>query len=666
MSITVKPHLPRHRGNQWYPLPHDYDQLTDKGQREARVSACRQWMLQGPSSIKGEQFAECVRFFDAYYLMPMVDQSGSTLHDPLFYKAPLPTPAFHYTILRSMMAERKTAFVGPRGSAKTIGVFTKAILLTMLASPMYGITYATSTNELAEEMGDRCKYQFYNNERMSDDFGPEYGGQIKPKKSEGKMGMGAFKLSNRSGFFATSAQSVQRGLRPDMYLLDDPEYDAKRSASVDTLAEGTERLIFEIALPMVQQANTHLVWGGTFISLRHYLWRAMQTETVMLDGVRRERPIEAKFGSWRRIIVDVEGMDKGKRTSCWPHQWPVDEAQKKALGLQETTQTLADIEAELGPDRYMTEYRARPGQGKGAYFPALTKDEHYYWPKDGSTDEQLFSRPAKSGAVLRLMRKSGEQWHTIDLPIRDVLTRFPRFIVCDASDTATRASDYKTAMCLTITDANELIVLDVWGGQCEEDDQIDHVFRMADKWIVPSVHVEDIKAGKHLKEAMSYRVSTRAMDVLGITHLPTIAAFNPGMTDKQTKIKTMRWRFMHGKVKFPWHLRDEPAMIMLLHQLANFHPLAANGGLERDDFLDTLSMMQYVVKGLSSHTGVVEEPEKSDVEKLLAGQTQTRGGMPLLATALHKMGAADIDAALEAIHRNGMAGGVRKHMGSVV
>jgi len=34
-------------GNPLYPLPPDYEELTDKGKRLARVNACRQWLIPG-------------------------------------------------------------------------------------------------------------------------------------------------------------------------------------------------------------------------------------------------------------------------------------------------------------------------------------------------------------------------------------------------------------------------------------------------------------------------------------------------------------------------------------------------------------------------------------------------------------------------------------------
>lgn len=646
--MKVTPIQPRDQGNLWYPLPPDYPDLTASGARQARVNACRQWLLPGHRTIKGDRFAECIRFFFAYYLTRETAEDGTILFDPLFLSNQLPTPSFHWQILRSVMAERKTAFVGPRGSAKTKGIFAPTIMLPMLSRPVYGVTYATSTNELAEEMGDTVKYQLYENSRINDDWSPEYSNRIKPSRSEGKMGMGAFKLSNRSSFFATSAQSRQRGHRPELYLLDDPEWDPRHSTSVEVLAEGMEQLLFSIALPMIQQADTHIVWGGTFISLRHYLWKAMQVETVIIDGAQVDRPIEPRFGSWNRIIVPAMREVSGKMVSCWPYMWPVDNHEKKALDLPETVQTLRDIEEEIGPDRFQTEYMAKPGSGLGTFFPALTDDDHWFFVKPETMDEDFITSPHTSKAILTFKRRKGSSssptYTTVDLPLSEVFSRFPRIIVADASDTSTRLSDRKTSFCFFLTDHNELFFIDLWSDQCDEDAQCEAILSMADRWRVLVVHPEDIKSGKHLKEALFARVATQAKNIYNVQHMPGIGGFNPGQTDKQTKIKSIRWRFAHGQIKLPAHLRHEPVLKRLVAQIQNFHPYADNGGLEKDDELDTLSMPQYIIKGLSAMIeSQATAPPQDAISLLKSGKRTADDGSPLLAHCAHLLTLEDLN-----------------------
>lgn len=660
--MLARPVPSRAEGNPLYPLPPDYFDLGDEGQRQARVNACRQWLLPGTRIEKGERFAECLRFFDAYYLTADIAEDGTILWDPLFIDHDLrrPRPLFHWTIFRSAGSVRKTAFVGPRGSAKTKGIFAPMIMMPMISKPTLKITYATSTNELAEEMGDDTKFQLYNNERILEDWCPEYDGRVKPSRSEGKQGMGAYKLSNRASFFATSAQSRQRGQRPHFYFLDDPEWDPKHSTAVEVLAEGMEQLLFSIALPMVQQPGTHLVWGGTFVSLRHYLWQAMQVETITVDGQLVERSVEKRFGSWRRIIqpaADIVTTPEGPvRRSVWPEMWPTDVAEKTRLNLPEDTQTLDDIEEEIGTDRFQTEFMANPGQGKGAYFPALTDNDHFYWVREETIDEDLTLNPSRSRAVFEFMRKTGASYTKVSLPVAEIFARFPRFMLCDASDTATKLSDFKTAMCLCLTDHNELLILDHWSDQCEEDDQINEIFKMGDRWLVSVIDPEEIKSGRHLKEALLARVQTRASDVLQVSHMPQVRGFNPGPTEKTDKIKAIRWRFTSAKVKLPKHLRHEPPMRRLITQIANFHPYADNGGLAKDDDIDTLAMHPYVVKTTPFLSKPQEAKDTSPLARMKMGEVLDEKGRSLY-RQINNLSAKDLDEILEAIQKKNTAQG---------
>ena len=68
--------------NPLYPLPADYMELSEEGQRLARVNACRMWTdtkNRTPKEIS-EAFVAAVRFFDLWYLVP--DHAND--FDPLF------------------------------------------------------------------------------------------------------------------------------------------------------------------------------------------------------------------------------------------------------------------------------------------------------------------------------------------------------------------------------------------------------------------------------------------------------------------------------------------------------------------------------------------------------------------------------------------------------
>jgi hypothetical protein len=624
------------KGNDLYPLPPDYYELDVRGQRLARVNASRQWLLWNHPTekvLKARAYVASVWFFDDYYLTREMADDGTIAYEPSFYRNKLTTPNFHWGWREHIITARHFAGVGPRGSAKTF-FHALNIIHWMVSCPMYDITYATSTNLLAEEMGDRCKFQVYNNPRLNDDFAPEYSARsLKPKKSEGKMGMSSFRLSNRSGFFATSAESRQRGLRPVKYILDDPEWDPNNPEAVTRNVEKAEDLIFKIALPMVQQSGASLIWTGTFISLRHFLWQALSSDILTLpDGREVEVAAIKQFRRWTRIISPVEQVIDGKRVSCWPEMWPADNEEKTRLDLPEDTQTLADIEEDIGTDRYNTEFRCKPGLSKGAFFPVLEYVRHGWMLHN--PDDRFETDPLTSNARVNYTFTDKDKVEDRNLAISDFLLKCPRFLLCDSTWSDTALSDWRTIIVAALSPQNDLFLLDGWAEKCKEDRHVEHLFLYAQKWKAMSIAVEHITSGKSLADRLLSIVKNRSLDIGGVTHWPAIRPFNPGLTDKQTKISRIHWRFRFNRVKLPWHLKDTHPWPMLWQQIANFHPQLVDGGLAKDDMLDTLSMAQYV-----AHGRPVEEEDKkvishTVIDQIKQGKLFDDTGHPLLMTAV--------------------------------
>lgn len=623
-SSTLAVPIPlREQGNNLYPLPPDYFDLDGEGQRQARVNACRQWLLHnepGERELKAYAYEYSVRFFEGYYLTREAGEDGSILFDPMFFRSKLPTPGFHWAWRRCIARYRNFMAAGPRGGAKTF-FHALNIIHWMSTCPMWGVTYATSANELAEEMGDRVKFQLYENRRINDDFAPEYGSaSLKPRRSEGKQGMSSFKLTNRAEFFSTSSESRQRGLRPNKYVLDDPEWDPRKPEATERNAESTRRLIFDVALPMVQQAGTSLIWTGTYISLRHYLWQAMATDVVTLkDGRTVEVARNPRFRNWTRVITpcEIDNPD-GTVSSIWPEMWPRDDAEKEALGLDPDTRTLVQIREELGDDVYNTEMKCQPGAAKGAFFPPLTRERHGYWV---SNEDALFhSDPINSGARIHFISYKGNETIEQAMQLRDLIHAFPRVALCDATWSENINSDYRTCIICAVTDVNDLIVLDAWAKQTGEDEHTEAIMEMSQKWLASTIGVEGIGAGKLLGSRLTSICKNRSQDVLGIHHWPSVYIFNPGITAKEVKIARIKWRFSHSKVKLPWHLLDTWPWGMLRSQIANFHPGIRDGGLEKDDMLDTLSFTQYVIGGRPTQIDKTPTVKRTALDQMLDGQ----------------------------------------------
>ncbi len=664
----------REEGNPFYPLPPDYfsGNYTENDRRVMRVNALRQWCLfnataQDPPNIrkklrlqKAQAYVACIDFLDRHYFYPEV-QGDDVIFDPFFYTTPpANTPAYHWDVHRATILHKKTAAVGPRGSAKSVGICRKAIILRMLTRNNYPCTYATATDDLAEKFGDNTKYAIYENSRLNDDFGPELPnatahapGKFNPGRGHGQTGMGAFTLSNRSSLFCTSAQSRQRGGRPNLYVMDDPEWDptSTKTEQQELLRVWFQQLVFQIISPMLQQADTTFLWTGTFISQQHYLWLAMQTKEVQMpDGSTKQVPADERFGSWYRIIQPAaiddptgaidERTKKVRVVSCWPEMWPVDDEEKERLNLPDTTATLENIRKEVGESVWESEYMARPGKGEGSYFPQLTEIKHGYWFENA--DDKLVVSPTTSQTRLC--------WYRLDantkvpllqkMTLEEFCATNPRFIACDTSFTAGKVSDFKVAHCMAINSHNELFCFDIWGVQGDESLLVEESLRMATRWGA-SIHPEAVKQGLSLVNTLSHLVATNGVrHVTGQDYLPFVMGLriHSGYT-KCAKIGALLSRFVYGLVKMPLRADTEGSpWAPLFQQIRNFVNRGGDDtGLFKDDHLDTLAMHQWIVGGLPNPPAQQAPPPLTPLARMMNGEVYDDKGQPLLAKCLHEM-----------------------------
>lgn len=602
-------------GNPRYPLPLDYDSYTSDGRRKARVNACRQWLLPGQSDFdKAESRVASLRFFDQYYLHP----DPSSGFDPLFYdEAPLPSPAMHWDMVRAWATMRMNLDIWPRGAAKST-VMRKDIGLCTISRPGYSTTYATSTHENAKQTGQILKDLCYYNERINDDWAPEYEGRIKPLHGQSPTGTELFYLNNGSWVRCISASSRQRGMRPRRYRLDDPEYDPKASTSLSILREYMQVLLFKVVLPMVMRGECGVDWTATFVSKRHYAFHAMET-VLAPEGETAKDP---RFNFWSRRLVRAAYEIDGALVSCWPQMWPVDRAAKLADPSLAKRISLEEIRDTIGIPNFNSEYLANPGEGESHYFGALTKEKHRYW-FDGLIDDKTYEDPRRSSTLLCWVHKGILKSE----PLSEFCAARRLFMVCDTSFTAKSDSDYKVAMVLCIDyTTNELFVLDSWAGQTNEEVLVQKTLGLADRWRVPSIHPELVRESASLYDNLESKIKTRASNEFGYAHIPTLMRDNkPGSTNKEAKIASLLFRFEHGLVKLPTG-RGEPWWTELESQIEEYNPEVLGGGLPHDDLIDCLGMSRQIVRGRFSQAPLPEEePIRPFINQLLDGETHVAG-----------------------------------------
>src|SRR5690606_17376552 len=121
--------------------------------------------------------------------------------------------------------------------------------------------------------------------------------------------------------YPTSAQSANRGDRPAIFILDDPEQDFKSSTNSEVKREQVHELIFKVMMPMLEEEGSKGLWIGTVISKKHFIWKALRC-------TKKDAEFYSKFQFWNRIHLKAfydhpEHPGKpDKMISLWPEMHP--------------------------------------------------------------------------------------------------------------------------------------------------------------------------------------------------------------------------------------------------------------------------------------------------------------------------------------------------------
>lgn len=615
--------------NALYPLPPDYLSLTVEGQRQARVNGCRLWTIRSGSDLdRARRWIGAYDLFDQYYLHPNHEQDW----DPLFYdEDPLPMGSMHRTMLSMWANYNRTIWMGPRGAAKT--TFTqKGIMCRMVSVPRYSFVYCTSSGSNATVFGGRTRDALYNNDRLIDDWSKEYDTNLQPKRGELAQSDSYFFLGNRSYLKSISASSKQRGLRPKEYHLDDPEYDEDESTDPERLRAALERLVFKIAIPMVLRKGASIHWRGTFLSRKHFAWYALDTRKTPDGEVVAADP---RFNKWARLVVPVldHNDETGEPQSAWPHRWPVDDKQKAALGLDPTTPTIEDIRADLGEAVFQSEMMCLPGKGEGQFFEfdESIEGRHAWWLED--VDDHYVSDPRNSETYLCYKDES----ETKRIKLRDFLRAAKLAITVDTAFTSTKTSDRRVATLLAFHGPH-LFALDMWSDQSDDHTLIFNTFRIADRWRVPVIFVEYVKNSISLYKTFKQIIRIAAADhdgvLMGFNHVPNVAPLKVGQMPKAGKIAALKYRIDHGLFHMPLYLRNQhPWWQRTAAQFIGFNPILKDGGLEKDDEIDTIAMSMFLQSGKARL--IAEEHLEEDVIEDNLTQLVLDGSKKAPNTGLH-------------------------------
>jgi hypothetical protein len=160
-------------------------------------------------------------------------------------------------------------------------------------------------------------------------------------------------LNNGSWFRAISAESRQRGGRPRVYALDDPEYDPKASTSMSIL-----RSVHGAAAVQGGHADGHPPRHKRPVA-GHFREPPALCVARNDDGVagRREQgrqgPAFRPVGPVGTRVSEYTDEEGNRPASAWPTMWPISNKVRDADPKLKGLVSLEDIKFLIGPHNYM-------------------------------------------------------------------------------------------------------------------------------------------------------------------------------------------------------------------------------------------------------------------------------------------------------------------------
>lgn len=562
--------------NPFYPLPKDYPTLSVDAQKEARLATLRK------QDTPMEQVAAW-DLFRRLYLMPT--EPG------FFYHHFSPSPPFHYEAVYDLGNYGRNVLAAPRGTAKSVVLGTEIPLFLLLTRPYYRLILSLATDKLIESRFDTIINQLVNNPFILADFGPS-----KPKRGSGIWNRHHIQLLNGSKCEGFSVTGRKRGARPDLFILDDPEFDPESEFTADTLREKFEVFLFKQVIPMLEHGSG-IYWVGTMINRRTYLWHACNSD-------------DPRFKFWnRKVLQAIQKDEKNDKVSVlWEGKW---------------SQEILDMrKEEIGAAAFASEYLNSPtSEGERTLKIDATKTEYHINEFDGNTPLTSLSE-----VFYYKQDRSTMEWVEEKKTQKDLFNEMYRIITFDPAKGLSQHHDYSAIAVLGFDRSNTMWVLDMWMGRAKETQLLYKLYELGSRWKVRVVGIESISKQKEVVDAATSYLKERAMGgwmprVVGVDYRNVA-----GPRGKSSRISTLEWRFDSGKIKYPSHLKDIWPYSALYAQTRDFtYDMAL---LPFDDAIDVVAQGNYVIHSRGS-TKPDEKKEQTLADKINMGKVK-EGGVPIL------------------------------------
>lgn len=561
-------------GNPHYPLPPDWEDLDERGRRLARLNAVA--LRETP-----EDMMHAWHYFRNYYL-----------RDPAcgFYKGFKDSPSMHYEMVSFFRRYTLNAIAAPRASAKSTVMGTEVPMMEII-SPMHAgmdVALFLAKDEFVEQRFDKIMMQLEENQRIRDDFG-----RLRPGHGEGIWNRHTLRLTNSATLRGYSIDGKKRGARPDIAIVDDPEYDASEGTNVERVNRDMESMLMRQILGMLDP-GARLFWIGTLLSQRSFLYHILHSQ-------------DPRFTFWNKRLYSAEYTDaEGEQQILWPTKWTKEfldhKRQTMGIGAYQTeflNDPRSDAEAILVVDSVLNEYTSRE------YDPIHAEQTSpFVWPYRIQWNETGVD---PDGAVTLEER---------DLPYPDFLGGLKRYITVDYAPTTEATSDFSCIMVLGIDRRNTVWVLDGWHGKVRSNVLVKLIWQLAHRWHVRLCGVEAVSVQDTFRQQVADFMASTARQ--GEFTPAVVPIRYPPNVSKAQRIEGLEWRFMKGRIKYPVHMKLNRTILQLYHQTEYFTPDLAR--LSKDDIIDAVSMIHYLLPGGSRECNPSQPMEKDLVARLEKGE----------------------------------------------
>jgi hypothetical protein len=587
--------------NPWYPLPADYGDLTADGQRQARL-----FTLTSQGTPK--EFVTAWDLFRRLYLQ--------NTEPGFFYDDLVESPSFHYEMIEDVGRYIFNVFGAPRGFAKSTIIAIELVLFLLITRPYFKVGLCVSTDRILERQFDKLMVQLGRNPNVIQDFGV-----LQPKKGEGIWNHHTLTLTNGSVAEGFSVTGRKRGARPNLFVLDDPEYDPETNSESarQLIAENFEVLLFRQIMPMLER-HCGLAWIGTIIGVRNYLYYACYTED------------DPRFNSWNRKVysaVDSSGI------SLWTQKWDEKFLEHKKMSM--------------GSAAFDAEYQGKPSSDQDRLLTVdSTKNEYFIDPETVTNQDSPLT---DADALLSYhIRTPDGRWDIVKTSPAELFKTLYKFVTFDYAEGLSPHHDYSCVAALGFDKYRCLWVLDMWMGRAQRPVLLSQIYKMGMKWNARTLGIECVGLQGELVEAMAEYVDEFSENS-PLHYRPHVVPVKyPSGASKAFRIQGLQWRYEAGKIKYPRHLKHKWPINQLYTQTSDFTVDLAL--LPHDDAIDTVAMSQYMLKS----RGIKPMENDGQVETLTQRLQENRlhiAGVPILSGLnASELSAAEMQAVLDIRHKD--------------